>query len=52
MPREFIINAISASNNEYDKVVTQVPVILSTPSVISLRDRTEVYKAYTSKEGT
>jgi hypothetical protein len=51
MSREFIINAISASNGEYDKIAPQVPIILSVPSVIGLRERTEVYKAYTSKEG-
>jgi hypothetical protein len=49
MSREFIITAISSSNVEYDKSVPQIPVILSIPGVISLRDRAEVYKVFTSK---
>jgi len=53
MPREFIITAISSSNLEYDKIVEQVPVILSIPGAVSLRSRSEAYKVFLSKpEGT
>ena len=49
MARDFIITAISSSNAEYNKSVPQIPIILSIPGAITIRDRNEVYKVFTSK---
>lgn len=51
MSRDFTITAISSSNDQYDKSVPQIPIVLSVPGVVSLRDRVDAYKIVLDNKG-
>jgi|LakMenE18May11ns_1017448.scaffolds.fasta_scaffold5709810_1 hypothetical protein len=51
MSREFIITAISSSNEQFNKSIAQVPIALSVPGVISLHERPFSYDIIVNKKG-
>lgn len=52
MPRDFTINAISASNAEFTKLngAPMVPVLLTTPGPISIRQQTQPYNTFAGEK--
>ena len=55
---DFVINTVSGSSMQYDKGgqsdshvhLTQVPIVLAVPGVISLRGKDSAYKVFVGKK--
>jgi len=55
---DFVINTVSGSSMQYDKGgdsaqdahLTQVPIVLAVPGVISLRGKNSAYKVFVGKK--